>query len=139
MTELERIAELEAQVEHLKVAARGPSAPMGFDSFACRSVLSEVLLERHSQHLKWGRQDLPCVPEADELARIAPMLADEARQLCEDAMAEGRLTFAHIESEEYAEVIHAPSVAERRAELVQLAAVIVQHIEAIDRRGKRGK
>lgn len=57
-----------------------------------------------------------------------------ARNSCERAHREGRLTHADVFEEEAAEVLAAETVAERRRELVQVAAMCLKQIWDIDTR-----
>lgn len=98
------------------------------------AVLGEVGDERHRQHAKWGRQDHPSF-DAERMPEYYEMpTAHRARALCEKAFQNGKGTFAHIAVEEFVEAIDAHSEDELRAELVQVAAVCVAWVEAIDRR-----
>lgn len=59
-----------------------------------------------------------------------------AKNACDRAHREGRLTHAHVFEEEAAEVLAATDPEKLRKELVQVAAVAVKWIEEIDRRNK---
>lgn len=59
------------------------------------------------------------------------------KMACEQAVHDGDLTWGDIALEEYVEALEAPDEAKRRAELVQLAAVVAQWIECIDRNAAR--
>jgi hypothetical protein len=105
------------------------------------TVFDEIQAERARQDAKWGQQDHPSIP---------PILADRhptrwceeyeipteerAKFMCQTAAKRGECTFTHIAVEELSEAVECKDDAERRGELVQLAAVIVQWIQAIDRR-----
>lgn len=107
-------------------------------------IMSEVAAERTRQDAKWGEQNHPLVDPL-LLSRPHTRMAEEyeiptvlrAIQACQIAAARDTLTWAHILVEEVAEFVasaqHDP--AEARAELVQVAAVAIAAIEAIDRRG----
>lgn len=99
------------------------------------SLYDEIAAERARQDAKWGEQNWPSVIDANRA--IWPALAQEAKDECDQAMRDGTCTFMHIAYEEFAEVGAAPDDVARRAELVQLAAVCVQWIEAIDRRAAK--
>ena len=58
-----------------------------------------------------------------------------ARNSCERADREGRLTHAHVFDEEASEVLAADTDAELRKELVQVGAVCLKWIADIDARG----
>lgn len=103
-------------------------------------VLSEVRAERLRQDEKWGEQN-----HADGVGDDVHLLGDVARPtygtLCylqrenvNDAARQGRSRWAGILLEEAFEALSATSVDELRAELVQVAAVAVQWVQAIDRR-----
>ena len=109
------------------------------------NVLREVHQERVCQDSKWGVQNHPsldqvllgrpggCSPErmAEEYEICSE---NRAKFLCEQAFQSGRGTYGHIAIEEMAEVICARDEQSIRAELIQLAAVCVAWVEAIDRR-----
>ncbi|MCX5365884.1 NUDIX hydrolase [Streptomyces sp. NBC_00124] len=94
-------------------------------------VLSEVLAERIAQDAKWGEQNhldgTGVAPEQRELA-------DNARAMCQQVFAEGRGDWAHVLFEEVREALAERDPAKLRAELLQVGAVAVAWIEAIDRR-----
>lgn len=94
-------------------------------------VLAQVAHERSAQEAKWGQQN-----HADGTGyAYLKGLADKARRECDTAAAAGHVTWRLILREEYREALAATSVEELREELVQVAAVAVAWIEAIDRRG----
>lgn len=94
------------------------------------NVLGEVATERKRQHAKWGEQDHP-----DGTGGTAHGgLSDVYRQECEAAFREGRGTYADILLEEVFEAMEEDDPAKLRAELIQVAAVAVAWVEAIDRR-----
>ena len=94
------------------------------------NIFAEIDAERARQDAKWGEQNHPS--RSNELHGI--MSADSARSMCDARFADGRGAWADIAVEELAEAIDAPDEVARRAELVQLAAVVVAWIECIDRR-----
>jgi hypothetical protein len=112
-------------------------------------VLREVQAERVRQVGKHGDQshlpdgtgpdaillDLPAYQNfaacADDLARWAKARTQAASQ---NEGGDGSITFEHILTEEWAEAIAERDPAKLRAELIQVAAVAVQWIQAIDRR-----
>lgn len=99
---------------------------------AHRDVLAEVAAERARQDAKWGEQNHP-----DGTARNGRSdreLADVSRRLCQSAAAAGMVTWRDILDEEMREAFAEDDPAKLRAELVQVAAVAVAWIEAIDRR-----
>jgi len=61
-----------------------------------------------------------------------------ARQSCDRAQREGRLTFAHVFDEETAEVLAEEDPVKLRAEPVQVGAVVLKWIAELDRRAEGG-
>lgn len=99
-------------------------------------VLAEVDTERTRQEVKWGQQDHRFVRATH---RYNCTLGSEgARWRCEKRFSEGEGSYADILLEEVYEAIDAATEAEARAELVQVAAVAVSAIQAIDRRQSNG-
>lgn len=98
-----------------------------------RRALGDVHLERLRQDGTWGEQNHP---DGTGLALPEPFrgAADQARRLCQHHARQGTVTWRHILMEEVAEALEAPDPAALRAELVQVAAVAVAWVEAIDRR-----
>lgn len=97
-------------------------------------ILREINAERDRQDTKWGEQNHPDGTGLDkgygELALHAKATTDwKARQ--------GTVTWADIFREEAYEALAEADPAALRAELVQVAAVCTQWIEALDRRGTR--
>lgn len=84
-----------------------------------RLVMDDVYLRRHGV----GRADL---------AEWAKGRTDAAAQQGGD----GSVTFEHILTEEWAEAMAESNPARLRAELIQVAAVAVQWVEAIDHRAE---
>ena len=102
-------------------------------------VLSEVLAERASQNVKWGEQNHPDGTGPDmrivEVSGVTNSeLEDRARSRCDRMRREGKGTFEQILTEEWAEAIACDNPADLRAELIQVAAVAVAWVEAINRR-----
>lgn len=93
------------------------------------SIAQEIFNERKAQHKKWGEQNHPDGTSAD----WAPK-ADFHKRECNIATEEGKLTWRHILREEVYEAFAEADVDTLRAELIQIAAVTVAWIEAIDRR-----
>lgn len=93
-------------------------------------VIDSVLAERNRQDAKWGEQNHPDGTGigGDDVRR------DVMTSLCQAAAASGSVTWRHILDEEVAEAFAEPDPAKLRAELVQVAAVAVAWIEAIERR-----
>lgn len=94
------------------------------------TTLAEVNRERVAQDARWGEQN-----HADGTG--APWRTDHAnkvRRLCQERFANGEGTWLHILQEEVAEAGAESDEAKLRAELIQVAAVAVAWVEAIDRR-----
>jgi hypothetical protein len=94
-------------------------------------VLSEVDRERQRQDEKWGEQNHP-----DGTGSHFREDADDMRRVCEWEANHGELAWRHILREEVYEALAESDPAKLRAELIQVAAVAVNWIEAIDRRQK---
>lgn len=94
------------------------------------AVLDEVLAERGTQELKWGHQDHP----DGTGSHTSKTLATAARNACERAFEENRGTWRHILAEEFHEAISEEKPEHLRAELLQVAAVAVAWVQAIDKR-----
>ncbi|MET9729637.1 hypothetical protein ABZZ79_02920 [Streptomyces sp. NPDC006458] len=93
-------------------------------------VLREVLAERARQDEKFGEQNHP-----DGTGNKSQQeAADAARRWCQSAFGSGYGTWSDVLAEEVAEANGERDPAKLRAELVQVAAVAVAWIEAIDRR-----
>lgn len=106
---------------------------------ARRQILADVNFERLQQDAKWGEQNHPDgtgprVQITQNAAAPAGVLAGLAREECQRAAADGTVTWMHILREEVAEALAADHPGLLRMELVQVAAVCVAWIEAIDRR-----
>lgn len=107
---------------------------------ATDAVLRDVAAERDRQFAKWGLQRHPMRPPTTgtppvrigNIGSLGIISSNFAKHDCEKAFEAGRGTFAHILVEEVAEAIDAPTLTEMRAELIQVAAVAVQMVEAID-------
>lgn len=97
---------------------------------AVNAVLAEVRQERSAQDAKWGEQNHPNGTGEEYLE-----LADRARAIAGMAAAEGILTWEKILLEEAFEACAEKDAKTLRKELVQVAAVAVAWIEAIDRKG----
>lgn len=93
-------------------------------------VLDQIAAERDRQDAKWGEQNHP-----DGTGQHPEIIdADVARMVCQSAAEGGYLDWLHILREEVAEAFAESDPAKLRAELVQVAAVAVAWIGAIDRR-----
>lgn len=93
-------------------------------------VLADVTAERESQHILWGVQHhMP-----DGTGPQWTSFADAARRECEHASETRRLSWRHVLVEEVAEALAEAEPTRLRRELVQVAAVAVQWIQALDHR-----
>lgn len=109
------------------------------------AIYAELHQELLRQDAKWGQQNHPSVPGWSELVNSSTVThffqhvkcERSAKIQCDEAFGKGLGTWAHIEVEELAEVIDAKDDAARRQELIQLAAVCIQHVACIDRRIER--
>lgn len=109
-----------------------------------RALLADVLVEVHNertvQDARWGVQDHPDGTGPNECAMVGAMFVTNeyrrelARYRCDRMSEEGRGTWEHILTEEWAEVIAEDDTEKLRSELIQLAAVAVAWVQAIDRR-----
>lgn len=97
-------------------------------------VLDEVAAERQRQDERWGQQDHPDHPRGEAWAALGRLLEAQARATLRTT---GGLSWSAVMAEEIGEAWNALDGADLRAELVQVAAVAVAWIEAIDRRGGR--
>jgi len=107
------------------------------------TIYEEIQAERVRQDEKWGQQNLPHVDpvlaqRGASHQRIAEEheipTADRAKFICQTAADRGQCSWTAIAVEELSEAVeaHNDPVA-LRGELIQLAAVVVQWVEAIDR------
>ena len=94
-------------------------------------VLGKVLDERIRQEEKWGEQNHPDGTYSHPAIASA---AKAAQRVCEQAAREGSLTWMQILEEEVAEVAAETDPEKLIQELVQVAAVAVAWIEAVQRR-----
>lgn len=94
------------------------------------AIMVAIAEERARQDEKWGEQNHPDGTGGG--ARQTWMTI--ARNSCDRADREGALTWAHILDEESAEALAETDPAKLRNELIQIAAVAVAWIEALDRR-----
>lgn len=117
-------------------------------------VLTEIAAEREAQDARWGQQNHKDGTAPDrgwvgagfaERVRNHPMRDDRdyfqqwAKDRCASLFAGGQGTWEAILTEEWAEVVAEADEAKLRKELIQLAAVAVAWIEAIDRRTEEGE
>lgn len=117
-------------------------------------VLQAIVQERDAQDKKWGEQNHPDLssrlgfPRIDtpssrrwNLTQVARYygipVADKAKEYCQLEHNTGQGSWFSIHVEELAEALEAAALGDTvamRQELVQLAATVTAHIEAIDRR-----
>lgn len=99
------------------------------------NVCEEVCDERAQQDAKWGQQNHPDgTGTGSGSAPLAEWARDQARTRCNAKFAAGRGTWELILAEEFWEAIAETDPTKLRAELIQIAAVAVAWVEAIDRR-----
>lgn len=98
-------------------------------------VLAEIGKERERQDVKWGEQNHQD-GTGGQMREFAAMVA---RGWCDKQHETNSETWLDILNEEMAEAFAESDEAKLRKELVQVAAVAVAWIEAIDRRQERRK
>lgn len=109
---------------------------------ATMETAMDVIGERSRQDRQWGEANHRDLPDGVKhpCAFFGIPTADAARMHCQDAFRRGTGSYAHVLIEEVAEAIEdAHDPVKLRAELVQVAAVAMKWIEAIDRRADAGK
>lgn len=92
-------------------------------------ILMEVLEERRRQRAKWGEQNYPDGTNADWIKT-----RDMAQSATDAATSCGALTWLHVLYEEVCEAFAEDQPEALRSELIQVAAVAISWIEALDRR-----
>jgi hypothetical protein len=100
-------------------------------------ILSEILRERTRQDQKWGEQNHPDGTGPQHVwvfTGPAAFVAESVRSECQRKAADGFCTWLDILLEEAAEAFAESDSAKLREELIQVAAVAVSWVEAIDRR-----
>jgi hypothetical protein len=114
-----------------------------YRTFAGSGVLLEVADERVRQTDKWGEQNPPNGTGPSKLPMpygsgswSAAVAAESLKIITECAAQIGQCTWLHILREEVFEAFAESDPAKLRAELIQVAAVAVQWVEAIDRSKK---
>ena len=112
-----------------------PTAPTAED------VIAEVRAERRRQDAKWGEQNHPDgtgrAPHAENWGVAdgsSGYIRDRLTQRCQARFEIGVGAWLDILAEEVAEAFAEDDPALLRAELIQVAAVAVSWVEAIDRR-----
>jgi hypothetical protein len=105
------------------------------------NVCGQIVDERGRQHQKWGEQNHPdAVAFANQFTPLPRLVASslDARMVCDKRHEKGHGSWLDILIEEVAEAAdeaYEGNVEALRTELVQVAAVAVAWVEAIDRRG----
>lgn len=102
-------------------------------NFTGAGLIDEVWAERKRQLDKWGPQTHP---DGTEASALSIAMRDQAKEICDQANAEGTATWAMILGEEVLEAFAESDQAKLRTELVQSAAVIAAWIEDIDARSQ---
>lgn len=97
------------------------------------SIIKELVDERQRQDEKFGPQNHPDGTGSVEQYGYSV----EARMECQDAFWAERGTWFHVLKEEFWEAAAAENDRDLREELIQVAAVAVAWVEAIDRRKKQ--
>lgn len=98
------------------------------------AIVESVLAECASANAKHGTND--AIPDGTG-GDLSETLAASARAACDQAMERGFLTWGLVLREETAEALAERDPAALRAELVQVAAVAMRWIRALDRRASR--
>lgn len=101
-----------------------------------RQFCADIENERYSQEHKHG-VDCFDLPDSTDNPEARLTWETIARNACNRAFREGRLTNAHVLDEECAEALTAAArgdVPELKKELVQVAAVCLAWLEAIEKR-----
>lgn len=118
------------------LASEKPALLAELPMSATERVLRDVAAERARQHAQWGEQELA---DVDRVAADRISAARVIRAELDEAVMAKLATWAMVLLEEVAEAVEAAqysSTEHLRAELVQVAAVAVQWIEALDRRAR---
>lgn len=127
---------------------RPACCPRGCGVADLQRVLAEVGEERDRQSARWGDQKHPAVdPLIDGLPAAAARpyaagfygvpTATNAQNATDAAARAGQCSWVHIAVEELAELVDAAAIGDLRAlrsEALQLAAVCVAFVQAMDRR-----
>lgn len=104
------------------------------------AVLDEVRIERENQDAKWGADsDHPDgTARAGDLAMLGAAVKATVDAAHANRVVPGTLTWRHILDEEVREAFCERDPTGLRTELIQVAAVAVAWVEAIDRREVSG-
>ena len=97
------------------------------------AITRDMIQERIRQIRKFGAQTAtPLVPPDTLRATLFVGTEQQCKDACDTAFDRGHGSWAHIIAEEVAEAVEAGTDAERRIELIQLAACCLGAIEALD-------
>jgi hypothetical protein len=110
--------------------SNGASASSGGPTPSTEEICLDVWDERIRQDKRWGQQNHP---DGTGLVNDARR-ADRAKEYNDQRVADGDLTFRDILIEEIYEAFAETDPVRLREELIQVAAVAVAWVEAIDRR-----
>jgi hypothetical protein len=148
-TSKELVTEMEVKVfrTELELAEKDQTLKETMSTFADKvsdriTPINDVLAERDKQDIKWGEQNHPngtgptrMLLGTRDLNVICTFkdMSDTLRDWTDDRAKMGILSFADILLEEVFEALAEEDPAKLREELVQVAAVAVQWVEAIDR------
>lgn len=113
----------------LKECAYDAEDPITEALWADGAIFDQLSAERRRQHAKFGQQD-----HKDGTNVRNTLLANEARSRCDRYARLGHLSWTLILEEEVAEALAEEDPVKLREELIQVAAVAISWIEAIDRR-----
>lgn len=94
-------------------------------------IYQEILNERHRQDAKFGVQDHPLW----KVRFMDKMNAEQAKQVCAKAAADGTITWKNILLEEVLEAFAENDPTKVKEELIQVAAVCVSIVECMKRKG----
>lgn len=97
------------------------------------NIVNEVADERLKQNEKWGQQDHASVRGERARGQFA-VQAETWKQINDARVAGDEIHWDGILLEEVFEALECKTEAEMRGELIQVAAVAVAWVEAIDRR-----
>lgn len=124
------IGEIDDNAKVMEDLCGAPRPPQRRDDTEDTIVFADILSERERQDSKWGEQNHPDGTGGAGAAVVCKMLQD----IVDGEAADGSSNWLSILAEEVAEAFAETDTAALRGELVQVAAVVVQWIEAIDRR-----
>lgn len=123
MNILGRINDMELTPDQARALAALAFTTPGIDAFTV-----ELDAERQRQLAAFGDQHHPAGTSSQHRTD-----ADAARRACQQAAADGTLTWTHILLEEFCEAVAETDPARLRTELVQLAAVCAAWVHDLDR------